>query len=280
MRNSSQSGIHYVILRDDDTNALTPVASLERLYRPFLERRLPVNLAVIPEVRRATTDPQGRREGFVPPGDGEPTAPLIRSPELVRYLKANPNLHLVQHGCHHDCFEFAISDPREIARRFDRGAQGFAEAGLAVPATFVAPHDRFSPASLAAAAERFAVVSSGWFEWRRLPPNWWPRYAVKKFFRQPHWRVGGTVLLSHPGCLLSYQRPTETMLANLQRAVLSQRVTVLVTHWWEYFHGGVENEAFVRVLHSFAEWLAEGVARGEVRVLPFAALADEKIPLH
>lgn len=280
MKSSSRNGTRYVILRDDDTNALTPVASLERLYRPFLDRGLPVNLAVIPEVRRATTDPHGRREGFVPAGEGEPTVPLIRSPELVRYLKANPNLYLVQHGCHHDCFEFAIADPHEIAHRFDRGAQRFVEAGFAAPVAFVAPHDRFSPASLEAAAERFAVVSSGWFELRRLPPLWWPRYAMKKFLQQPHWRVGETVLLSHPGCLLSYQRPMETMLANLQRAVLGQRVTVLVTHWWEYFRDGVENETFVHVLHALAEWLAEMEKRGEVRVVPFRALAEEQIPLN
>ena len=42
--------MRYVILRDDDTNALTPVACLERLYRPFLDRGLPVSLAAIPEV--------------------------------------------------------------------------------------------------------------------------------------------------------------------------------------------------------------------------------------
>lgn len=280
MKSSSRNGTRYVILRDDDTNALTPVASVERLYRPFLDRGLPVNLAVIPEVRRATTDPHGRRERFVPAGEGEPTVPLIRSPELVHYLKANPNLHLVQHGCHHDCFEFAIADPREIAHRFDRGARRFVEAGFAAPVAFVAPHDRFSPASLEATAERFAVVSSGWFELRRLPPAWWPRYAMKKFLKQPHWRVGETVLLSHPGCILSYQRPMETMLANLQRAVLGQRVTVLVTHWWEYFRDGVENETFIRVLHALAEWLGESAARGDLRVVPFAALADEKIPLN
>ena len=29
--------MHYVILRDDDTNALTPVGCLEQLYRPFLD---------------------------------------------------------------------------------------------------------------------------------------------------------------------------------------------------------------------------------------------------
>lgn len=277
MSNSSRNGTHYVILRDDDTNALTPRACLERLYRPFLERDLPVNLAVIPEVRRATTDPRGRREAFVPETAGEPTVPLIHSPELVKYLRANPGYHLVQHGCHHDCFEFALADRAEIERRFARGAERFAEAGFTPPKVFVAPHDRFSPESLRAAAERFAVVSSGWFELRRLPPEWWPRYALKKAFKQPHWRVGDTVLLSHPGCILSCYRSIADMLPKLQAAVLGQRTTVLVTHWWEYFHDGVENEAFVRVLHDLAEWLA---ARPDVKVVPFSALAEEKLPLN
>ncbi len=42
----STSGRRYVILRDDDTNALTPIECLDQLYRPFLRLGLPVNLAV------------------------------------------------------------------------------------------------------------------------------------------------------------------------------------------------------------------------------------------
>src|SRR5436190_17389012 len=64
-RSSSRKSMRYVILRDDDTNALTPVDCLERLYRPFLDRGFPVNLAVIPEVRTDAVGPDGRREGFL-----------------------------------------------------------------------------------------------------------------------------------------------------------------------------------------------------------------------
>lgn len=277
MRNSSRTGPHYVILRDDDTNALTPRGCLERLYRPFLDRGLPVNLAVIPEVRRAATDPQGRREGFVLEAEGTPTVPLAARSELVDYLRSNPGFRIVQHGCHHDCFEFALSDGAEIERRFERGAARFVEAGLERPKVFVAPHDRFTPASLRAAVQRYAVVSSGWFEWRRLPPEWWPQYAVKKTLGRPHWRVGRAVLLSHPGCLLSCHRSTDDMLARLQAAVRGQRTTVLVTHWWEFFAGGRENAAFVGVLHELADWLA---AQPDVRVVSFEALADGTAPLH
>src|SRR5438067_12670248 len=55
----------YVILRDDDTNALTPPECLERLYRPFLDRSLPVNLATIPAVRTDAKRPNGQPEGFL-----------------------------------------------------------------------------------------------------------------------------------------------------------------------------------------------------------------------
>src|SRR6266511_3759618 len=64
--------MRYVILRDDDTNALTPVECLERLYRPFLDRGLPVNLAVIPDVATDATTPDGRREGFLSVATDQP----------------------------------------------------------------------------------------------------------------------------------------------------------------------------------------------------------------
>src|SRR5437870_3824758 len=57
--------MRYVILRDDDTNALTPVDCLERLYRPFLDRGLPVNLATIAKVRTDTTGAGGALEGYL-----------------------------------------------------------------------------------------------------------------------------------------------------------------------------------------------------------------------
>ena len=59
--------MRYVIIRDDDTNALTPVACLEHLYRPFLDRGLPVNLAAIPDVSTDTRMAQGTLEGYLFP---------------------------------------------------------------------------------------------------------------------------------------------------------------------------------------------------------------------
>src|SRR3982750_2410741 len=95
--------MHYVILRDDDTNALTPVECLDRLYRPFLDRDLPVNLATIPRVRPDPMRADGKREEFLFETGSvtQRSISLAENPGLVRYLQGNKNLHIVQHGYHH-----------------------------------------------------------------------------------------------------------------------------------------------------------------------------------
>jgi hypothetical protein len=118
--------MHYVILRDDDTCAYTPPACLERLYRPFLDRGLPVTLATIPEVRTDVRAADGRLEGFLAAGRGPnvPVAPIGLARELVDYIRAEPGYHVAQHGCHHDILEFGGSDRGELARRLGRGGGG------------------------------------------------------------------------------------------------------------------------------------------------------------
>lgn len=269
----------HVILRDDDTNALTPVECLERLYRPFLDRGLPVNLATIPRVRSDATDKHGQTEGFLfakKPG-APSTIPLGNNAELVRYLHENSGYHIVQHGYHHSLFEFGTSVAADVEHRLEQGTQALKAAGFQPPQTFVAPHDRFSRVSLMKTAQRFRVISTGWFELRRLPIAWWPRYALKKMLKRPHWRVGRTLLLTHPGCLLSYQRPYATMLEEVKRAIQRQSLTVLVTHWWEYFRGGNADEKFINVLHQVAEFLS---GDPNLRVISFDDLANGTVDLQ
>ena len=263
-----------VILRDDDTNAVTPIECLERLYRPFLRRGFPVNLATIPEVRMDARTPEGTREGFLPlrANPAVESVPLAQNRALVDYLHANPAYHIVQHGCYHDTFEFDRTDRAEIVRRLDRGAQRLREAGFNHVNAFVAPHDKLSSVAYEEVAKRFGVISTGWFEWRRLPLAWRPRYLLKKISGKPHWNAGRTVLLSHPGCLLSYRRSFDTMLDEITRAMARSEVTVLVTHWWEYFRDGKPDEEFIRVLHSVADYLA---SRPDITVTTFNALAEQ-----
>ena len=286
--------MRYVIIRDDDTNVLTPPECLERLYRPFLRAGLPVNLATIPAVSPNVKRPDGQPEAFLwkprgnqkpvgaAPGVGEANeaiAPLCLTAgdPLVQYLRSNPGFHLVQHGCHHDPFEFDRDNREEIVRRLDLGRNLFRNAGLPIPETFVAPHDKFSRSSYQEIARRFQVISTGWFELRRLPYGWWPHYAFVKARKQAHWHVNGTALLSHPGCLLSYLRPYPSMLDTIKAHIQRQSVTVLVTHWWEYFREGIADDAFIGVLHSVADYLAQ---EKQLRVISFKELADRKLSLN
>ena len=263
--------MHYVILRDDDTNALTPVECLEQLYRPFLDRGLPVNLAVIPNVRTDTVSPDGTIEKYLFARNfGTPSHLAFASNNrLVRYLHENRGFHVVQHGYDHSLFEFGSEQRADIAGRLAKGFAALAEAGFE-PRTFVAPYDRFSRVSLGEVANRFDIISAGWFELGRLPLTWLPQYALKKLSKRPHWKVGRTQLLTHPGCLLSYHRPAASMLDTVKRQVESQRLTVLVTHWWEYFRDGKTDTSLMEILHQTACWLS---TTPNVKVIAFDDLA-------
>jgi hypothetical protein len=270
--------MHYVILRDDDTCAFTPPGCLERLYRPFLGRGLPVTLATIPEVRTDVRTEDGRLEGFLTAGSGPhvPMAPIGLAGELVAYIRSEPGYHIAQHGCHHDTLEFGGSNRSELARRMDRGAHILREAGFEKPSAFVAPYDRLSRVALVEAASRFDVVSTGWFEARRVPLRWGAAYALKKLVHRPHWRAGGKYLLSHPGCLLSFHRPRAAMLESVRQAVDGATLTVIVNHWWEFFREGTADEGLIRILHQMADWLA---SRPDIRVVSFDDVARGTVPL-
>lgn len=271
--------MRYVIIRDDDTNAFTPPECLERLYRPFLDRGLPVNLATIPAVTSHAHMTDGSPEGFLPKTTQglPPTMPIGESPKLVEYLKSNPGFKIIQHGCHHDYHEFDSPSREDVAARLDRGAELLMAAGFEKPRAFVAPYDKISRVGMPEIAARYPVISTGWFELRRLPVAWWPKYVFKKVRNTPHWSMGRTLLLSHPGCLLSCNRAYSTMLGGILHHVNSSRVTVLVTHWWEYFRTGQEDEEFVSFLHETASYLA---THPEVKVISFSDLVDRAIPLN
>jgi hypothetical protein len=275
--------MHYVVLRDDDTNALTPVDYLERLYRPFLERGLPVNLAAIPNVRTDITYGENIPEGFLVAKNGvtRKMAPIGENQKLVAYLRANAGFRVVQHGYNHefvngDC-EFEHDDRADIVRRIECGREMLRAAGLGEPRTFVAPYDRFTRMSMAEVAARFRLISTGWFEWKRVPVRWWPLLGAKKISRTPHWHVNGTVLLSHPGSFLSYHKPIETMLDAIRTSIASRRLTVLVTHWWEFFRDKVPDERLIAVLHETAAYLASA---SQISVVAFADIEKGKVPLN
>ena len=273
----------YVILRDDDTNALTPINYLERLYRPFLDQGLPVNLATIPNVATDATWTEGKPELFLMAKSGTvpKNLPLGSNAKLVEFLKSNSGIHILQHGCRHEfvnrTYEFAQDNRWDIASRLEEGTKHLMEAGFPRPSTFVAPNDQLSRTSFEEVAKRFRVLSTGWYELGRLPISWWPKYALKKTLRTPHWKVGQTILLTHPGCHLSYHKSYGTMMDEIKKSIDSRKLTVLVTHWWEYFRDNKPDEQFINVLHETASYLAR---RKDFKVISFNDLAQQKISLN
>jgi hypothetical protein len=270
--------MHHVVIRDDDTCAFTPPAYLERIFRPFVGRGMPVTLAVIPEVRTNVRTPDGLLEGFLSAGRGPAGrfAPICDARELVEYLQSEPGYHVAQHGCHHDLLEFGGPDRAKLALRLDSGADLLRQAGFARPPAFVAPYDCISRAGYLEVASRFDVISTGWFEAGRVPLRWYGAYAAKKLRRRPHWRASGTSLLSHPGCLTSFHRPREGMMDSVRRAVEGSSLTVLVSHWCECFRMGVPDDPLIGVMHEVADWLA---SRQDVRVVTFADIASGAVRL-
>jgi hypothetical protein len=263
---------HFVVLRDDDTNGTTPVDQLERLYRPFLDRGMPVQLAVIPEVFGDARGIEGELEAFLsgPRRGTRGPIPLAENQELVRYLRDEPGYRVAQHGLHHDSVdgrpEFARGTVAECHRRIDRGLALLREAGLPTPTSFVAPQDQISRAAVRAILERFAVLSTGYYDLSRIPRRHAARYLwQKKVRKQRHFLLGGRTLLTHPGCILSYRRPVATMLRDLEDQFRRHPLTVVVSHHWEYFAGGEANQPMIDVLHA----LAERLARPDVRVIDF-----------
>jgi len=99
----------------------------------------------------------------------------------------------------------------------------------------------------------------------------------RNFEPHPHWRIGQTLLLSHPGCLLSCFRPYEKILDSIREQINQQQLTVLVTHWWEYFRKQQPDERFIGLLHETAEYLA---SEPDIRVISFSDLLDSNISLN
>jgi len=54
-------------------------------------------------------------------------------------------------------------------------------------------------------------------------------------------------------------------------------LTVLVTHWWEYFRDHRVDEPFIDFLHETASYLATSP---DIKVISFADLVNGHIPLN
>ena len=67
------------------------------------------------------------------------------------------------------------------------------------------------------------------------------------------------------------------MLETIKAQIQQHQLTVLVTHWWEYFREGEPDQKFITVLHSVAEYLQ---SESDLKVISFSELARSDVPLN
>ncbi len=67
------------------------------------------------------------------------------------------------------------------------------------------------------------------------------------------------------------------MLGGIFHYVQTQQLTVLVTHWWEYFRNGEPDGPFIDFLHETAAFLS---SHQHLRVITFDDLIAQNIRLN
>lgn len=244
-----------VIIRDDDTNATTPIEALDTIYRPFLEHNLPISLAIIPLVDPTTSQANGTKEPFIytrciQKAFQNDCIPLKQNPALIEYLKKN-QYELVMHGCHHTFHEFGTDARQEIQNRLKRGFQAFEEADLQRPSAFVAPYEAISRAAFSEITQNFSLLSSHWYSIKKIPIQFWPSLISSKLKKQPYWKANTCLCLTRPRQFFSSVNYT---LQDIVAVIETSPITVLLTHWWEFFDQ--EGARKLKLLHELAGYLA------------------------
>ncbi len=265
-----------VAIRDDDVSFFTDTARFAGVHGPLLERGVPVNLAVIPlasaNVKVRHEKMQGYEPFIPPPYRGQEACfDVGENRELIEFITSHPSLHVVQHGCRHeyvnDAHEFAISDTKKLSEMVRDGARTIEKAFGARPDFFVAPWDKISRTAYPVLASRFKGISTGWLGKADVPLAWLPKLLIKKLQNRNYIFAENTIILEHPGCILSRFNPPEEITGRIMAYVDTHDVAVLVTHHWEYYgEDGTVNNPFLAAYH---ETIAELSKREGVRIVSF-----------
>ena len=67
------------------------------------------------------------------------------------------------------------------------------------------------------------------------------------------------------------------MLEEIRRQIEQHHLTVLVTHWWEYFRDAQPDEKFIARLHETADYLAR---KPDLKVISFRELTRANLDLN
>ena len=125
------------VIRDDDLNYYSKPEDVERWYADIFAQGIPVGFSTIPFVK-----PESDVYTSDATPDGKEHA-LSENQELIAYVKAHPQMEILQHGTTHETkdgvFEYADA---KIPRREAARGRAELERAFGRPVTvFVPPHD-------------------------------------------------------------------------------------------------------------------------------------------
>jgi len=242
------------LLRDDDANATTDPARLERAYAPLLDAGHAMTFSVIPDVALDTLAPDGAPERFLPEDLAGPpvTVGLRRSSPLAAWLRARADqCSVAQHGLDHrrvrEGTEFGALSHREASDRMRAGHDILTIALGHAPLGFVAPWDALSRGAVVAATELFPVISTSWLDRDKLPPRWWPAHAAERLQRREMLQLGSSLVLRHRGGLIGPATAPDDVPAILEKLSLHAEVAVVVLHHWMFWESS-EPHPVIRAL--------------------------------
>ena len=255
----------YILIRDDDVNFFTRPAMLEQVYGFIFENDIPINFSVIPAVNSAAKTESchfgaGSPEPFLPRNiAGEDRQfPITGNHDLLRFLNAINRKEFLLHGFEHagkgGKYEFESEDKKVIETKLTEGINLFEKAFGEIPETFVAPQDKYSRTAFAQIRNRFKTLSLGWVDSSRIPIAFYYRYLQMKLMHRNYIRDGSFLITEHPGCMFSKFMDINEMSKKLDEYIAAHRMTVIVTHHWEFFENGTLN---TDLLNAFRRRITE-----------------------
>src|SRR6056297_1398265 len=128
------------LIRDDDLNYFSSLDDIRRWYEDIFALNIPVNFATVPLVK-PLSDVYPKN---LAPEDKEYSIGLNK--KLVSYIKNNPLIEIMQHGCHHETRGgiFEYSRKKGLISQTLRGKEELEKVFVREIKVFVAPHDRIS----------------------------------------------------------------------------------------------------------------------------------------
>jgi hypothetical protein len=239
----------YVCIREDDISYFTKQKHIDMLYYKVLDTGI-VNFAIIPSIssniKLGINSIYKREEGI----DYSPMIPIEYrgqlneyyfgdNKDLLNYLLDIDNLSVSQHGFSHEIidgvYEFKIKNRDDILYRSSKGNNLLKKWFGKSPDFFVPPWDALSYESIEILKDLFLGVTV-----TRINPLNLPKYLYGAYMKNILTRKGfifydRMLIIEHSGYLISRFESPRLVFEKVKKALLTNKINILVNHYWEYF---------------------------------------------